>query len=39
MSISYKKLWEMLIDKGMKKKDLCVVAGIGHASMAKSVLK
>ena len=23
MAISYKKLWKMLIDKDMKKKDLC----------------
>ena len=29
MAISYKKLWKM------KKKDLCVAAGISHASMAK----
>ena len=26
MAISYKKLWKMLIDKDMKKKDLCVAA-------------
>ncbi len=35
MPISYKKLWKILIDKDMKKKDLCVAAGISHASMAK----
>jgi DNA-binding Xre family transcriptional regulator len=35
MSVSYKKLWKMLIDKDMKKKDLCIAAGISHASMAK----
>lgn len=35
MAVSYKKLWKMLIDKDMKKKDLCVAAGISHASMAK----
>ena len=35
MSVSYKKLWKLLIDKDMKKKDLCVAAGISHASMAK----
>ena len=35
MSVSYKKLWKMLIDKDMKKKDLCLAAGISHASMAK----
>lgn len=26
---------ELLIDKDMKKKDLCAAAGISHASMAK----
>ena len=35
MSVSYKKLWKILRDKDMKKKDLCVAAGISHASMAK----
>lgn len=35
MAISYKKLWKLLIDRDMKKKDLCVAAGISHASMAK----
>ena len=35
MAVSYKKLWKLLIDKDMKKKDLCVAAGISHASMAK----
>ena len=35
MAVSYKKLWKMLIDRDMKKKDLCVAAGISHASMAK----
>ena len=35
IAISYKKLWKLLIDKDMKKKDLCVAAGISHASMAK----
>lgn len=34
MAVSYKKLWKLLIDKDMKKKDLCT-AGISHASMAK----
>lgn len=28
MSVSYKKLWKLLIDKDMKKKDLCEKAGI-----------
>ena len=35
MAVSYKKLWKILIDRDMKKKDLCVTAGISHASMAK----
>ena len=35
MKASYKKLWKILIDKDMKKKDLCLAAGISHASMAK----
>ena len=35
MTVCYKKLWKLLIDKDMKKKDLCVAAGISHASMAK----
>ena len=35
MAISYKKLWKVLIDKDMKKKDLCAAAGISHTSVAK----
>lgn len=35
MVISYKKLWKVLIDRDMKKKDLCAAAGISHTSMAK----
>ena len=35
MAVSYKKLWKILIDKDMKKKDLCAAAGISHAFMAK----
>lgn len=35
MHISYKKLWKLLIDKEMMKKDLCEKAGISSASMAK----
>lgn len=35
MHISYKKLWKLLIDRDMKKKDLCEIAGISSASMAK----
>ena len=35
MDISYKKLWKLLIDKDMKKKDLQVSAGISWASVTK----
>ena len=35
MAVSYKKLWKLLIDKEMKKKDLCVKAGISPASITK----
>jgi len=35
MAISYKKLWKLLIDKDMKKKDLCAKAGISSASVTK----
>lgn len=35
MAVSYKKLWKLLIDRDMKKKDLCRAAGISHASMVK----
>ena len=35
MAVSYKKLFKILIDRDMKKKDLCAAAGISHASMAK----
>lgn len=35
MHISYKKLWKLLIDKDMMKKDLCEQASISSASMAK----
>ena len=35
MAISYKKLWTLLIDKDMKKKDLQRAAGISAASITK----
>lgn len=35
MKISYKKLWKLLIDKDMKKKDLCEKACISPASITK----
>ncbi len=35
MEVSYKKLWKLLIDKDMKKKDLQVQAGISWTSVTK----
>jgi DNA-binding Xre family transcriptional regulator len=35
MHVSYKKLWKLLIDRDMMKKDLREAAGISTASMAK----
>ncbi|NLK52990.1 MAG: helix-turn-helix transcriptional regulator [Syntrophomonadaceae bacterium] len=35
MRTSYKKLWKLLIDRDMLKKDLRMAAGISTASMAK----
>lgn len=35
MRFSYKPLWKLLIDREMKKKDLCQVAGISPASVTK----
>lgn len=35
MAVSYKKLWKILIDKDMKKKDLQAAAGISWASVTK----
>ena len=35
MKVSYNKLWKLLIDKNMKKKDLQAVAGISWASITK----
>lgn len=33
--ISYKKLWKLLIDRDLKKRDLQMMAGISSASIAK----
>ncbi|MEE1361504.1 MAG: helix-turn-helix transcriptional regulator [Selenomonadaceae bacterium] len=33
--ICYKKLWKLLIDKDLKKKDLCLMTSISPASMAR----
>ena len=35
MAVSYKKLWHILIDRNMKKKDLEELAGINHYTMNK----
>ena len=35
MAVSYKKLWKLLIDKDMKKKELCAKAGISPSSLTK----
>ena len=35
LSISYNKLWKLLIDRGMNKKDLQQVSGVSAASIAK----
>ncbi len=35
MGVSYKKLWKLLIDKDMKKKDLQAKAKISWASVTK----
>ena len=35
MNVSYKKLWKLLIDKDMKKKDLQQKAGISWSSITK----
>lgn len=35
MTVSYNKLWKILIDKGMNKKDLQKAAGVSAASIAK----
>lgn len=35
MAISYKKLWKLLIDREMKKKDLVALSGISQSSITK----
>lgn len=35
MSISYKKLWKLLIDRDLKKKDLQQMSGVSAASITK----
>ena len=35
MMVSYNKLWKLLIDKNMKKKELGEIAGISNSLIAK----
>ncbi len=35
MAVSYKRLFKLLIDRDMKKKDLCRIANISPATAAK----
>ena len=35
MHVSYNKLWKLLIDTNLKKKDLCERCGISTASISK----
>lgn len=35
MKISYNKLWKLLIDREMKRKDLKEITGLSSSSMAK----
>ncbi len=33
--LSYSRLWHMILDKNMKKTDLCEMAGISSSTLAK----
>lgn len=35
VAVSYKKLWKLLIDQDMKKKDLLLATGISQSSLSK----
>ena len=35
MTISYNRLWKLLIDKNMKKKDLCKMADVSHMVLVR----
>ena len=37
MAVSYKKLWKLLIDKDMKKKELEEQAKVSHYTVSKAV--
>ena len=38
MAVSYKKLFKLLIDRDMKKKELKELSGIGNSTMTKPEL-
>ena len=35
MAVSYKRLFKLMIDKKMQKKDLCELAGVSTSTMSK----
>jgi len=35
MAVSYNKLWKLLIDRKMKKKDLIALSGVSKSTIAK----
>ena len=35
MAVSYKRLWKLLIDKDIKKKDLSTMSGVSPATITK----
>lgn len=35
MAVSYKRLFKLLIDRGLKKKDLCQMTGISACTISK----
>ena len=35
MTISYEKLWKMLTDRNLKRKDLMVLSGVSQSSVTK----
>ena len=35
MAVSYKKLFKLLIDKDMKKKDFCALTGVSPSTLRK----
>lgn len=35
MAVSYKKLWKLLIDRGIRKKELSAISGVSPATITK----